>query len=236
MNAVTANWLQAWGTIAGAIFAAAAAIAAFLVLVHEIRIRRRDEDDLRASTARLVIVTTGDEKGTRPKEDADGSVISMELYINNFSRFPVVDVSVMAERLNGKREFAWGTDLLKPSESVLLKCIFRPPLIWPYLIPPPLLFHTRMIFTDDNGLRWQRVDRQQPSRVFASTQLPEWDFWFKKADDSEDHELRPGRPLTLKRQTSWPFLPMVPIAANSGTSGQVLSRVEDRRSRRRRRS
>src|ERR1700676_5757650 len=39
--------------------------------------------------------------------------------------------------------------------------------------------------------------------------------------------------LTFKGQPSWPFLSLLPIAANSGTFGQVQSRVEDQRSRRR---
>lgn len=188
MTISTADWLQAWGTIAGAVFAAAAAVAAFLVLVHEIRIRRRDENDLRAATARLVLVTTGDEKGVYPKEDDPGSITSMELYINNFSRFPVVDVSVVAERLNGERVYIWATDLLKPGDSILLKCVFHPPITWPYLMHPPSLFRTKMIFTDDNGLRWQRIDRQQPSRIFTSNQLPDWYRWLKRPDNPDGHE------------------------------------------------
>jgi hypothetical protein len=187
-----ADWLQAWGTVAGAVFAAAAAIAAFLVLVHEIRIRHRDENDLQASTARMVMITTGDEKGTKPKEDANGSIASMELCMSNFSRFPVVDVSVMAERLSGERVFLVGTDLLKPGESRLMKCVFNPPIIWPYLIPPPSLFRTKIVFTDDNGIRWQRIDRQQPTRLFASNQAPDWDFWLRRSDDADNHEVRPG--------------------------------------------
>lgn len=191
MTISTADWLQAWGTVAGAVFAAAAAVAALLVLVHEIRIRRRDENDLRAATARLVLVTTGDEKGTRPKENAPGSITSMELYVNNFSRFPVVDVSVIAERLSGERVYTWATDLLKPGESTLLKCVFHPPITWPYLIHPPSLVRTKMIFTDDNGFRWQRIDRQQPSRIFTSNQLPEWYRWLRRPDYPDSHEPRP---------------------------------------------
>lgn len=188
----TADWLQAWGTVAGAVFAAAAAIAAFLVLVHEIRIRRRDENDLRAATARLVLVTTGDEKGVQPKESAPGMVTSMEIYINNFSRFPVVDVSMVVERLSGERDSIWATDLLKPGESKMFKCVFHPGITWPYLMHPPSLVRTKIIFTDDNGLRWQRIDRQQPSRIFSSNQLPEWYRWLSQSSDSGNREAGPG--------------------------------------------
>jgi hypothetical protein len=230
VKASTTEWLQAWGTIAGAAFAAAAAIAAFLVLLHEIRIRRRDEDDLRASTARSVIVTTGDEKGIEPKEDADGSITSMELCINNFSRFPVVDVFVMVERLSGRREFAWGTDLLKPGETQVKKCVFHPALAWPPMIPPPNLFRTRMVFTDDNGLRWQRIDHQPPSRIFASEQLPEWDFWFRKLHGSKNHELRPGpgdRRLCVKESRRFAVLPIgADLAGEARCQGSARSEAE----------
>jgi hypothetical protein len=42
--------------------------------------------------------------------------------------------------------------------------------------------------------------------------------------------------LTVSVNPAWPLSPLLPIAADSGTLGQVQSRVEDRRSRRRRRS
>lgn len=103
-----ADWLQAWGTVAGAVFAAAAATAAFLVLLHEIKVRRRDEADLRASTARMVLVTLGQPEGKWPKATHSGEITSVELHVNNFSRFPVVDVAVSAERLDGGPLFAYG--------------------------------------------------------------------------------------------------------------------------------
>jgi hypothetical protein len=169
MSTSTANWLQAWGTLAGAVFAAAAAIAAFLVLVHEIKIRRRDEQDIRASTARSVLVTSGDPVGKWTTRDTDGQISSMELYMNNFSRSPVVDVAVSAERLDGGPRFGlWSTDLLIPGERRAKNWILDPPLHWPYSLDPPGLIRTRITFTDDNGLRWERIDREQPVRIFAA--------------------------------------------------------------------
>jgi len=191
MTTSTPDWVQAWGTVAGAAFAAAAAIAAFLVLVHEIRIRRRDENDLRAATARLVLVTAGEEKGVRPKENVPGMIVSIDVIINNFSRFPVVDVSVVVERLSGERERGTAMDLLKPGESYTFKCVFQPSISWPYRMHPPNLFRTKMIFTDDNGLRWQRIDRQQPSRIFSSDQLPDWYNWHNQPGDAHKRQAGP---------------------------------------------
>jgi hypothetical protein len=166
MKATTTDLLQAWGTIAGAIFAAGAAVAAFLVLVHEIRVRRRNENDIRASTARSVLVTTGDVKGKQPKDGMDGLITPAEFFVSNFSRFPVIDLLVSVKCLGRKGHYAWGTDLLKPGESkVVFEWEFDPPLRWPYHIFPPSLFHVSTTFTDDNGLRWERIDRQQPSRM-----------------------------------------------------------------------
>lgn len=182
VTASTTDWLQAWGTVAGAVFAAAAAVAAFLVLLHEIRVRRRDEADLRAATARMVIVTTGDVKGAEPQENAPGSLTSVEVYVNNFSRFPVVDVSLAVGRVNGKREYMWASDLIRPGESQLIKCVFHPPVAWPYSVHPPSLLRTVIIFTDDNGFRWQRVDRNQPSRIVIDGDLPEWYLWPRRSD------------------------------------------------------
>lgn len=170
------DWLQAWGTVAGAVFAAVAAVVAFLVLVREIRVRRRDQDDLRASTARLVLVTTGQEEGEEPAEETIGLITSWEFLVNNFSHFPVVDVRVTAERLSGETVLTWATDLLKPGETSVLSCHFNPALSYSYKDYPPDLLRIKIVFTDDNGLRWQRTDRQQPKRIFASYQQSYHDF------------------------------------------------------------
>lgn len=101
MKSSLAEWLQAWGTVAGALFAAVAAVAAFLLLLHEIKVRRRDEADKRASTARSVLVAFGQPKGKWATHDAEGSITFIELYMHNFSRYPILNVAVSAERLNG---------------------------------------------------------------------------------------------------------------------------------------
>jgi hypothetical protein len=177
MKASTTDLLTAWGTVSGAAFAAVAAIVAFLVLIHEIKMRKRDENDMQASTARSVIVTLGEVKGERPrigKEGKDGSIESVEFLINNFSRFPVIDVLAAAGRRDGKGDYVLNTDALKPGESKLFEWSFDPPLTWPRLASPQSMFNVDVIFTDDAGLRWRRINRQQPRRVFLSDQLPSW--------------------------------------------------------------
>jgi hypothetical protein len=156
-------------------FAACAAVAAFLVLLHEIRIRRRDEEDLRASTARLVLVTTGDPEGQRPRRAdngdlIDGLIYSIELHINNLGRFPVIDVAFTAERIDDGQKYGdVSTDLLNPGQSLVLpQWVFHPPLRWPGTLDPPSLIRTKLTFTDDKGLRWIRIDHEQPIRLLAS--------------------------------------------------------------------
>jgi hypothetical protein len=54
------EWIQAWATVAGTLFAAAAAVSAILLLRHEIHVRRREQRDTDAAQARSVIMTIGD--------------------------------------------------------------------------------------------------------------------------------------------------------------------------------
>lgn len=42
-------------------------------------------------------------------------------------------------------------------------------------VDPPGLFRTKITFTDDNGLRWQRIDRQQPDRILSAYPDPQAD-------------------------------------------------------------
>jgi hypothetical protein len=178
------DWLQAWGTVAGALFAAVAAVAAFLLLLHEIKIRRREDADTRASTARSILVTFGQPKGKWATHETEGSITFIELYMHNFSRYPILDVAVSAERLDGGASLnTWTTDILMPGASRTTKWTLDPPVTWPTTVDPPGLFRTKITFTDDNGLRWQRIDRQQPSRILAAY-----------ADPQADHD-RPIRKL-----------------------------------------
>ena len=141
MNVTTADWLQAWGTVAGAIFAAAAAIAAFLVLLHEIRIRRKDENDLLASTARSILLILGQPHGKWRTPEADGSITSIDLHLTNFSRFPVVDLEVSAQRLDGGPKFdGWTVDVLGPGEKFIRAWRFDSPLRWPSYLDRPIAY------------------------------------------------------------------------------------------------
>jgi hypothetical protein len=58
-----ADWLQGWGTVAGAVFSALAFLATLGLLLHEIRVRRRDEEDPMAQQARLITTITRAEDG-----------------------------------------------------------------------------------------------------------------------------------------------------------------------------
>jgi hypothetical protein len=51
-----ADWLQAWGTVAGAFFAALAAFVAVAVLHHDRRASRASEAEQAAGQARSVLV------------------------------------------------------------------------------------------------------------------------------------------------------------------------------------
>jgi hypothetical protein len=164
VSATVADWLQAWGTVAGAIFAAAAAIAAFLVLLHEIRNRHKDENDILASTARSVLLTTGQPHGKWAAPKSDGLITSIDLHLTNYSRSPVVDLELCAERRDEGPQFdGLIADVLGPGEKITKTWNFNPPLPWPSSLVPTDLLHTTIVFTDENGLRWERTDREQPN-------------------------------------------------------------------------
>jgi hypothetical protein len=54
-----ADWLQAWGTIAAAVFSALAVLFAALLLRHELVVRREERADRDAAQARLVFPDRG---------------------------------------------------------------------------------------------------------------------------------------------------------------------------------
>lgn len=228
MKPSVTDWLQAWGTLAGALFAAVAAIAAFLLLLHEIRIRRSDEADGRASTARSILVSYGQPKGEWPTDKTNGSITHIELHMHNFSRYPILDVAMSADRLDGGPRFGtWSTGILRPGMSSTAKWTLNPPVSWPTNMGPPGLFRTKITFTDDNGLRWQRIDGQQPIRilsVFADPQA-DHDRPIRKLGDSGTVDRSPSQSAEPSRQKVIPADPSVQIMLNAAEAGMCPDRV-----------
>ncbi|HET9517100.1 MAG TPA: hypothetical protein VFO77_05180 [Actinoplanes sp.] len=101
-----ADWLQGWGTVAGAAFSALAFLATLGLLVHEIRVRRRDEQDRTAQQARLITtITRTDSKQETPLVFAE---------VTNHSVAPVFDIAVAPQEVRFRTKVGGGqylTDL-----------------------------------------------------------------------------------------------------------------------------
>ena len=55
-------------------------------------------------------------------------------------------------------------DFVAPGEKSGMRCTLNPPQLWSLETHPPDLFRFDLQFTDARGLRWRRVNREQPVR------------------------------------------------------------------------
>jgi hypothetical protein len=166
------DWLQGIGTTAGTIFAAVAAFAAIMLFRHEIKVRRHDEADKQAAQARSVFVTFEEVTSADPQvgglilpRDDDKLVASVDIYIHNLSDAVIADASWKATRTDTNDVILrMGNDILGPGEKSGMRCTLNPPQLWRLETHPPDLFRFDLQFTDARGLRWRRVNREQPVR------------------------------------------------------------------------
>lgn len=93
MNPTLADWLQGWGTVAGSVFSAIAAIAALALYWHEVRNRRSDVEDAVARQARGVLVTI--DTPSRPTQ-----IEKMDAIVHNFTT-EVILTSLRARASSG---------------------------------------------------------------------------------------------------------------------------------------
>jgi hypothetical protein len=162
-----ADWLQGWGTVAGALFAALAAVAAVAVLMHDRAVRRNDEADAAAAQARGVLVLVDADWDEREITEAT-------FIVKNFSSNVILDISLGYRPRNGLRNLdvdMTGSDYLGPGDSSKPWVVrLDPPvpiatdLIPPGVMPPDVI-PTRVAFTDAAGRRWRRDGRAQPVRL-----------------------------------------------------------------------
>lgn len=155
-----ADWLQGWGTVAGAVFAAAAATTAAAVLRHDRAARRRDDNDAAAGQARSVVVLL-DAQWELPE------LTEIGLVLHNFSPEVIFDIGIAYRRRDtaGIPGDTIGMDFVKPHGSSRWAVTLDPPLPIADAPFPPDLIETRLLFTDARGRRWHRRSRDQPTRV-----------------------------------------------------------------------
>ncbi len=170
--------MQAWGTVAGAVFSALAFVAAVSLLWHEVRTRRRDDEDRVAGQARMVLISVFDAHDNR-----DGGLVRMvNIHVRNHSASPIIDVEVMAVHGQSAADKAeqdilmFEVEFINPGHSDSELWLLRTPISWTHEVPLPSFFSTRIAFTDAQGLRWVRENRDEPRRFLAdgSRSLEAW--------------------------------------------------------------
>jgi hypothetical protein len=177
-----ADWLQGWGTVAGAVFAAIAAVVALVVLQHDRQMSRSSEMEQAAAQARSILALID-------AEWQAGSVREVNFSIRNFSLGLILDIDFAFRRADGVAHQGGlvSSDLLRPgTTSKVWKMPLDPEVDLRSAqrevgVIPPDLFETRIVFTDAAGRRWRRDGRAQPVRldIGESVNLMAW----AKAED-----------------------------------------------------
>jgi hypothetical protein len=171
-----ADWLQGWGTVAGAAFSALAFLATLGLLMHEIRVRRRDEQDRMASQARLVTTTT------HAVGDIDGQPMVFA-EVTNHSAAPVFDIVVAPQQKAFRTMVGDGQymtdlsirDLHYLTSDVYLLDQLNPGQVHNFpsweghygtsAVGAGVRLPVTTEFTDAAGLRWRRHNRGRPKRI-----------------------------------------------------------------------
>jgi hypothetical protein len=170
--------MQGWGTVAGALFSALAFVAAVSLLWHEVRTRRRDDEDRVAGQARMVLISVFD-----AHENHDGGLVRMvNIHVRNHSASPIIDVEVEAVHSQPTADeteqdiLTFEAEFIDPGHSDSELWLLRTPVSWTREVPLSSFFSTRIAFTDAMGLRWVRENRDEPRRFLSdgSRSLEAW--------------------------------------------------------------
>ncbi|MFI7647398.1 hypothetical protein ACIBTZ_15135 [Micromonospora sp. NPDC049460] len=164
------DWMQAWGSIASLVMSTLAVLFTALLLRHERRVRREEQEDAQAAQARLIITRL--EKVARDPETKE---VSFEWTVLNRSQGPIFDPTVDIEPPRGFNSTAFvgevempaNSQTLLPGGSIKGKWIFTQtvnPRFFMNIKSQLSNFGISVRFTDASGLRWIRVKERQPLR------------------------------------------------------------------------
>jgi hypothetical protein len=179
------DWMQAWGSVVGLVLSGLAALATWILLRHEIRVRREEQRDREATQARLIV---GRATQLSRTEEADyetpngvkrttRSVASdrVRWVVTNHSAAPVFNlrVSVYSTTLNSGVEWPLWIDVLEGREDGVVEIdglgaspedLLRDR---GFAALPDDDLYVEMIFTDSAGLHWERVGHNPPNRLLT---------------------------------------------------------------------
>lgn len=172
--------LQGWGSALGALFAGIAAVGAGLLYWHEVRTHREQRLEAEIAQARMVVATIA-----RAEGHVDGRqtiVTHVNCRVENWGAAPVLDVEFAVSQTTGAEAIYFRRyPVLRPHVRREGRVELPRPLVANRLDDLDLLtgFNTTVVFTDSSGVRWSRVDGDQPTRVHphaVGRALPKSDF------------------------------------------------------------
>jgi hypothetical protein len=158
-NSSLADWLQGWGTVAGSIFAAIAAITALALYWREVENRRKDIEDSVTRQARNILVTI--DTPSRPSQ-----LDQIKVVAHNFTDEVVLSLYIRIHRLDTGAEVTWmSSDVFEPGKEWVREVRLEPVMQCDRPEHPPEMFIFNYWFTDSRGRHWHRVDRQPPEKM-----------------------------------------------------------------------
>jgi hypothetical protein len=160
------DWLQAWGTVAGALLSSLAVVIALTVVRNDRRARREDKHDADSAQARLVYIRVAGARG-----DPEGGWEGCSFVIRNNSDGEVTNVRVGLSTTGDidvwhafRRPIA-----ARKRDGGLIH--FGESLGWPFEVDAPSpssvddFVTAEIIFTDSSGMLWRRRGTYPPERL-----------------------------------------------------------------------
>jgi hypothetical protein len=177
-----ADWLQAWGTIAAAVFSALAVLFAALLLRHELVARREEQADRDAAQARLVFPEV-ESAASQHDEFMGDEYTSVSWRLVNLSRLPIPFAAVRVSYEDAgsgrrRRQFFQVDGRIDPQSTATGTWELQPPV--PANAPFDETFEVDAEFLDAAGLRWRREAWHPPQRdISIDMHPPYWRNWHR---------------------------------------------------------
>jgi hypothetical protein len=174
-----ADWLQGWGTVAGSIFSAIAAITALALYWREVSNRKNDLQDQMTRQARNVLVTIGTPRRPTLLEQ-------IEIIAHNFTDEVVLSFYCRVHRRDsGAEVLVVSSDVFVPGRKLVREVTLDPVMLCDRPEDPVHLFEFNYWFTDARGYSWHRINRDSPKRI-ASLPSEEWESFSHTQADRAD--------------------------------------------------
>jgi hypothetical protein len=159
------DWLQAWGSVAGALMSAGALVFTGLLLLHEIRVRREERRETAIAQARLVWA-----EALNPVGSESGGWTGVDWVVHNHSSSPIFNAEVGVLNLYDL-DTRWPGDpdktpkVIGPGATVHGRFTFAASREWSDREPVWRTLVADLWFIDSAGALWSRKSVMPPEHV-----------------------------------------------------------------------